>query len=107
MEASKLVKEAGGKLFLAHPNHPRGTSLINLSTDIEEQQKIISETMMPYIDGVECWHSAHDRESTESYIRFARNNGLMVTGGSDCHQQPVLIGTVNVPDYVAQQFNIE
>jgi predicted metal-dependent phosphoesterase TrpH len=107
MEASELVKEAGGKLILAHPNHPRGTSLINLSTDIEEQQKIISETMMPYIDGVECWHSAHDKESTESYIRFARNNGLMVTGGSDCHQRPVLIGTVNVPDYVAQQFNIE
>ena len=106
MEASRLVKGAGGKLFLAHPNHPRGTSLINITTDIKEQQKIINETMIPYINGVECWHSAHDKETTDSYIEFARKAGLMVTGGSDCHQQPVLIGTVDVPDYVALQFDI-
>jgi hypothetical protein len=106
-EASQLVKEAGGKLFLAHPNHPRGTSLIKISADLKEQQKIINEVMMPYIDGVECWHSAHDQESTSSYIKFAQKAGLMVTGGSDCHQQPVLIGTVDVPDYVAKQFNID
>jgi len=106
IDASRLVKGARGKLFLAHPNHPRGTSLINITTDICEQQKIIYETMMPYIDGIECWHSAHDKESTESYIEFAKKAGLMVSGGSDCHQQPVLIGTVDVPDYVAQQFDI-
>ena len=106
-EASRLVKGAGGKLFLAHPNHPRGTSLIKISADLKEQQKIINEIMIPYIDGVECWHSAHDQESTASYIKFAQANGLMVTGGSDCHQQPVLIGTVDVPDYVAKQFNID
>ena len=106
-EASRLVKGAGGKLFLAHPNHPRGTSLIKISADLKEQQRIINETMIPYIDGVECWHSAHDQESTSSYINFAQEAGLMVTGGSDCHQQPVLIGTVDVPDYVAKQFNID
>jgi predicted metal-dependent phosphoesterase TrpH len=106
-EASSLVKGAGGKLFLAHPNHPRGTSLIKISADLKEQQKIINETMIPYIDGVECWHSAHDEESTASYIKFAQETGLMVSGGSDCHQKPVLIGTVDVPDYVAKQFNID
>lgn len=106
-KASQLVKGAGGKLFLAHPNHPRGTSLIKISADLKEQQRIITESMIPYIDGIECWHSAHDQESTASYIKFAQANGLMVTGGSDCHQQPVLIGTVDVPDYVASQFNID
>jgi hypothetical protein len=30
----------------------------------------------------------------------------MVTGGSDCHQQPVMIGTVSLPVYVAEQFGI-
>ena len=106
IEASELVKGAGGRLFLAHPNHPRGTSLIKLTKDINRQQEIISELMLPYIDGIECWHSAHDMESTESYLKFARDFNLMVTGGSDCHQQPLLMGTVDVPDYVAEQFNI-
>ena len=31
----------------------------------------------------------------------------MVTGGSDCHQDPVIMGTVNVPSYVAEQFNLK
>ena len=87
-EASRLIRDAGGKLFLAHPNHPRGTSLIKITTDIHMQQVIIGETMLSFIDGIECWHSAHDRNTTESYIEFAKNNDLMVTGGSDCHQQP-------------------
>ncbi|MBN1625206.1 MAG: PHP domain-containing protein [Deltaproteobacteria bacterium] len=103
-EAHELVKGAGGKMILAHPNHPRGTSLVKFTTDLEEQQRIITEAILPYIDGIECWHSAHDRKSTQSYLEFAKNMKLMVTGGSDCHQQPLLIGTVDVPDYVAQQF---
>jgi hypothetical protein len=28
----------------------------------------------------------------------------MMTGGSDCHQKPILMGTVKVPSYVANQF---
>ena len=30
-EASKLVREAGGKLVLAHPNDPHGTSLVGVN----------------------------------------------------------------------------
>ena len=105
-EASSLIRGAGGKLIFAHPNHPRGTSLITLTASLEEQQAIISETMLDYIDGVECWHSSHDQATTESYLSFARNSGLMVTGGSDCHQQPLLLGTVDVPGYVAEEFGV-
>ncbi|MFC1866863.1 PHP domain-containing protein, partial [Thermodesulfobacteriota bacterium] len=103
-EAHELVKGAGGKMILAHPNHPRGTSLTKFTTDLEEQQRIIREAILPYVDGIECWHSEHDQKSTRSYIEFAKNMELMVTGGSDCHQQPLLLGTVDVPDYVATQF---
>ncbi|MBN2123838.1 MAG: PHP domain-containing protein [Deltaproteobacteria bacterium] len=106
-EASGLIRGAGGKLMLAHPNHPRGTSLIKLTASLREQQEIVREAMLPFIDGIECWHSAHDAETSESYLRFARLHGLMVTGGSDCHQQPLLIGTVPVPDDVAAQFGLE
>ena len=103
-DASGLIKGANGKLMLAHPNHPRGTSLVSFTPSLDEQQKIIKETMLPYIDGIECWHSMHDQKTTESYLAFTRERDLMVTGGSDCHQSPVLIGTVDVPSYVAEQF---
>ncbi|MBW2064133.1 MAG: PHP domain-containing protein [Deltaproteobacteria bacterium] len=103
-EASRLVRGAGGKLVLAHPNHPRGTSLISFTHSLEEQQRIIEDSMLPYIDGIECWHSSQDKETTSSYTAFARRLGLLVTGGSDCHQQPVLMGTVDVPSCVVEQF---
>jgi hypothetical protein len=27
-----------------------------------------------------------------------------MTGGSDCHQNPILMGTLDIPDWVAEQF---
>ena len=105
-EASRLVKEAGGKLMLAHPNDPRGTSLISFTSSIEEQQRIIKESMLRHLDGIECWHSRHDPKTTASYLSFARECDLMVTGGSDCHQAPVVMGTVDVPAQVAAQFGV-
>lgn len=105
-EASGLVRGAGGRLMLAHPNHPWGTSLIAFTPQIEEQQVIIEARMLPYIDGIECWHSQQDAATTASYLAFAERLGLLVTGGSDCHQNPILMGTVDVPPYVAEQFGL-
>ena len=70
----------------------------------EEQTKIIEEYVLEYIDGVECRHSRHDARTTAHYIEFARKHGLIMTGGSDCHQKPVLMGTVEIPDCAAGQF---
>jgi predicted metal-dependent phosphoesterase TrpH len=106
-EASELVKGAGGKLFLAHPNHPRGTSLIQFTKDLNEQQQIIKESMLNYIDGIECWHSAQDGLTTESYLAFSEDLGILISGGTDCHQQPVIMGTLDIPTRVAEQFNID
>jgi len=103
-EASKLVRCAGGKLILAHPNDPHGTSLVALSKSLIEQTEIIQEEMLPHIDGVECWHSRNTTETTNHYEAFAKEQGLIMTGGSDCHQKPILMGTVQIPDWVANQF---
>jgi predicted metal-dependent phosphoesterase TrpH len=103
-ETSELIRGAGGKVMLAHPNDPNGTSLVKLTTSLQEQFQIIQDTMMAYIDGVECWHSRHDKETTAAYQAFARKMGLMVSGGSDCHQNPVIMGEVDIPDYVGEQF---
>lgn len=105
-EASKLIRGAGGKLVHAHPNDPNGTSLVALTRSLEEQLQIIRDAMLPYLDGIECWHSRHSPEATSAYLSFAREEGLIVTGGSDCHQQPIIMGTVDVPSYVAEQFGL-
>ncbi len=103
-EASKLVRKAGGILVHAHPNDPNGTSLVSITRDLDEQAEIIEEYMLEYIDGIECWHSRHDARTTAYYIGFAKKHGLSMTGGSDCHQKPLLLGTLDIPNYVAEQF---
>jgi predicted metal-dependent phosphoesterase TrpH len=105
-EAAELVHGAGGVLILAHPDDPNGTSLRPFTRSLEEQHGIIADSMLDLIDGVECWHSRLSQEASESYLAFAREQGLLVTGGSDCHQQPLLLGTVNVPEFVIQQHGI-
>ncbi len=106
-EASRLLKNAGGIAVLAHPNDPHGTSLVKLTKSLHEQTQIIEESILRYIDGVECWHSRNDSMTTNHYLKLARKHGLIMTGGSDCHQKPILIGTVTVPEYVAEQFSFE
>lgn len=103
-EASKLVKGAGGRLALAHPNDPNGTSLVSITRDLYEQTKIIAEQMPGLIDGVECWHSRNDTATTQHYIKFCERHKMLMTGGSDCHQKPIMMGTVTVPEWVAGQF---
>jgi len=103
-EASNLVRNAGGKVVIAHPNDPYGTSLVKLTKLLKEQTKIIEQSMLPYIDGIECWHSRNTPETTEHYTQFSKKHNLIMTGGSDCHQNPIVMGTVKIPDFVATQF---
>jgi len=103
-EASRLVRNAGGILVLAHPNDPHGTSLVTLAKSLPEQTRIVEESMIAHIDGIECWHSRNTPQTTEHYIKFARKHKLIMTGGSDCHQKPIVMGTMRIPDLVAEQF---
>ncbi len=103
-EASELVRNAGGVLVLAHPNDPNGTSLVSITEYLKEQANIVEKYMLDYIDGIECWHSRHDEKTTAHYVEFAEKHNLLVTGGSDCHQKPVIMGTLDIPDYVFEQF---
>lgn len=102
-EASQLVRDAGGVLVHAHPNDPHGTSLASITDDLQRQTQIIERYMLQYVDGVECWHSRNDEKTTAHYIDFARRHDLVMTGGSDCHQKPIILGTVEMPDWVAGQ----
>ena len=103
-EASQLIHNAGGVLVLAHGNDPGGTSLATITKELKQQTHIISENMIEYIDGLECWHPRHDDATIAYYFEFTQKHHLIATGGSDCHQKPVIMGTVNVPPEVARQF---
>jgi len=105
-KASKLVRDAGGKISLSHPNDPHGTSLVSLTRSLTEQTEIIADSMLDFIDGIECWHSRNDHKTTNHYISFDKEKKLVMAGGSDCHQKPVVMGTVKVPSYVAHQFRL-
>lgn len=105
-EASTLVRRAGGRLVIAHPNDPNGTSLAVLVPSLAEQARMVSGIMLPFIDGIECWHTRHDARTSSFYRELAARHHLIATGGSDCHQQPVLMGSVDVPDCVADQFGL-
>jgi hypothetical protein len=103
-KASRLIRNAGGVLVFAHPNDTSGTSLVTITRDLAKQTKIIEDYMLEYVDGIECWHTKHDAKTTAHYIEFCRSHNLIMTGGSDCHQNPVLMGTLKIPDWVAEQF---
>ena len=105
-EASQLIGNAGGILVHAHPGDPKGTSLVSITPDLERQTQVIEKYMLQYIDGVECWHTDHDQETTRHYIEFARKHNMFITGGSDCHQKPLLMATLDIPDWVAEQFKL-
>jgi len=103
-EASQLIHHAGGVLILAHGNEPGGTSLATITKNLNQQTRIIAENMIEYIDGLECWHPGHDDATVAHYLEFTRKHHLLATGGSDCHQKPIIMGTIAVPQEVARQF---
>ena len=52
-------------------------------------------------DGIEVWHPDHGPRNVDHYREVATKNGLLMTGGSDCHggrkQGKIYLGSVTVP----------
>jgi len=103
-EAAHLIRSAGGRVVLAHANDSNGTSLASVVPFMEDQLQLLVSVLAPFLDGIECWHSRHDAAATRAYMTLARDRKLLATGGSDCHQDPLLLGTVLVPEWVREQF---
>ena len=71
-EAIDTIHEAGGLAFVAHPG------IGNL------QRKLKGLLGQPF-DGIEVFHTHHAPEQSETFAELARERGLLITGGSDCH----------------------
>lgn len=70
--AMKLIHEAGGLAFLAHPG----------ATGKDE---LIPELVRAGLDGLEVRHGLHSAPVARHYLQWAHRRDLLASGGSDFH----------------------
>jgi predicted metal-dependent phosphoesterase TrpH len=85
-EACALIRRIGGVPVLAHPM-------------LLKDDTLIGPLVEAGVLGLEAYYSFCPVETTAHYVRLAEAAGLLVTGGSDCHQVPdnMLMGRVRLP----------
>lgn len=71
-ETINLIREIGGISVLAHPILLNDKGIISLCKEMG-------------IDGIECIHSKHSQSFSLELMDYAKENHLIITGGSDCH----------------------
>lgn len=77
-EVIRICKEAGGKVFLAHPAYYKKVGVI-----AKEKLDFWIESG---IDGIECFSPyTTNKDQVDYYINYCKKNNLMISGGSDCH----------------------
>jgi len=89
--AVELIHAAGGLAVMAHPG-------------LNHDDSLIGRLVAFGLDGLECFHPKHSVTASVKYQTLARQHGLLVTGGSDCHgrskNRPTM-GTIRLPmEYV-------
>jgi len=88
VDAVDLIHGAGGLAFVAHPGLGKTT------------RKLLPELLAFPFDGIEAYHVSHSPGRVEEFIALARERGLLITGGSDCHgtiKGKALLGSVRTP----------
>jgi len=76
-EAIELITGAGGVAVLAHPRY--------LKLDDDQFRALLDRLMDAGLAGIEVYYSQHTAEDVARFERFARQRGLLATGGSDFH----------------------
>lgn len=71
----KLIKKAGGLVFIPH-----------IYQYEENSMKILEELIKKYsIDGIECYYSTFSDEQTDYLLKYSKANNKFISGGSDYH----------------------
>ncbi len=87
-EAIGLIRQIGGIPVLAHPVY---------TSRLKEPFEQVCATLKGLgLLGIEAIYSSHNRQQTDRYRSISRNQGLLVTGGSDFHGEAkpnLLVGT--------------
>ena len=71
----RIIHDAGGLASLAHPG----------VTKVDARLAVLRDAGL---DALEAYHSDHDADMRDRYLRIARDLGMLVTGGSDYHGDP-------------------
>lgn len=72
-ELVQIIHENGGKVFLAHP--------YRYNKDVQE----VLDDVKDYVDGIEISNNPKSQEEVEFLYRYAKENNLLVSCGSDYH----------------------
>jgi 3',5'-nucleoside bisphosphate phosphatase len=85
-DAIAVINKAKWKSVLSHPLAPK-ISLREISTDSQEQEKMLIELIGQWLDWIECFTACHSKEETQACLELAEKYGLIITWWSDWHGQ--------------------
>ena len=92
-EAIDFIKKFSGIPVLAHPHS-------------YHSEELVYTLIQAGIAGLEVWHPEHSLSTSDHYLEICQKNGLLATGGSDCHggrKGKIFMGEVQVPyHYLAE-----
>ena len=102
-EAIKLVKDAGGLVFLPH---------IFIYKWAEDKKKLLDDIVAEYdIDGIECMHSEFSQDDIDYLLEYTQKNNFYRSGGSDYHgknkvgiEMAVGKGNLKIESYLIQDW---
>jgi PAS domain S-box-containing protein len=82
-DAIRLVKQAGGRVFLAHPLSAASGSRL---------EELVVELKGLGLDGIEAHYKPYDRETRAILVELATRERLLACGGSDYHGPASALG---------------
>ncbi len=102
-EAIKLVKDAGGLVFLPH---------IFIYKWAENKKKLLDDIVAEYdVDGIECMHSEFSQDDIDYLLKYTQKNHFYRSGGSDYHgknkvgiEMAVGKGNLKIESYLIQDW---
>ena len=102
-EAIKLVKDAGGLVFLPH---------IFIYKWAEDKKKLLDDIVAEYdIDGIECMHSEFSQDDIDYLLEYTQKNNFYRSGGCDYHgknkvgiEMAVGKGNLKIESYLIQDW---
>lgn len=71
-EVIDVIKQAGGKVFLAHPH-------------LMKDGGFVKEVLKHPFDGIECYYARCNPEKERRWLKVAKEKSYLISGGSDFH----------------------
>ncbi|MBR3395539.1 MAG: PHP domain-containing protein [Firmicutes bacterium] len=86
-EAIRVIREAGGKAFFAHPFQLSFKPPKREEPEVyrQRQEAVIRALKDLGMAGIECWYPTHTPEQTAYLLDLAKRLGMLVSKGSDDH----------------------